>query len=219
MSSKDGIWYPDGKIIEFLPDYVKSEKVYVGFWRRFFAGTLDLLIFLPVTIVFVFVDMSGKAGQITGSIAGLVISTAYTVFFCYRYGGTLGDILLGIRITRPDGSRIGWNESIAREIVIFIFSLEFAIVDIIALIAIDPVVFNAVNSSERQFLIKLNTPGFQSLVKYLFLFWVLANMATLIINRRKRSLHDFIASTVVVYWPFSEHANPDWQAAIQVSER
>ncbi|HRK36444.1 MAG TPA: RDD family protein [Candidatus Hydrogenedentes bacterium] len=219
MSSKDGIWYPDGKIIEFLPDYVKSEKVYVGFWRRFFAGVLDLLILLPVVLILVFVARSGKTWEITSSIAGLVIFTAYTIIFCYRYGGTLGDIMLGIRITRPDGSRIGWNESIARYIVPTIISTEIAAVQAYALIAIDPVVFNAAGSYERQYLVDLHTPGFQSLVDYLVLFWYLANMQTLIANRRKRSLHDFIASTVVVYWPFSEHANPDWQAASQVSER
>lgn len=85
---------------------------YAGFGRRFGAKFLDGIIeqAVQLTIRFIFfpasfTDQSLPTVLIVSS-SGLVFSLLYQGFFLGRFAATPGKMAVGIRVVRPDGSRI-----------------------------------------------------------------------------------------------------------------
>ncbi|MGE7184255.1 RDD family protein [Peribacillus sp. NPDC006672] len=93
----------------------------VGFWKRFLAGFLDFLIVsIPVAIIF---------GLITGDWENENFSTF--VHFLYLlivpilwYGYTVGKRIMGIRIVRVDGKKLGIGTMLMRH---FVATLVYAV--------------------------------------------------------------------------------------------
>ena len=96
-----------------------------GLVRRAAAAGLDL--FLGILAAVVASAIAVQAGVIVQGrhtadprtvawIAGLAVLTAYQPLFWARYGGTPGMHLFGIRLTRPDRSRVRPARAIAREL-------------------------------------------------------------------------------------------------------
>lgn len=86
----------------------------VGFWKRFFAGILDaLIISLPLTLIF---------GWITGDWENEDFSTILDLLYMLIvpivwYGYTVGKRIMGIRIVRVDGRKIGLGTMLLRTFV------------------------------------------------------------------------------------------------------
>lgn len=94
--------------MEQRPQEVALE--YAGFWIRFGAGVIDLLILglvvgaiicvCPVLIVWV--------------PSGLIISFIYWLGFWSWRGQTPGKMAVGIKIIRTDGSQVAWQHALIR---------------------------------------------------------------------------------------------------------
>ncbi|MFD9625748.1 RDD family protein [Peribacillus muralis] len=86
----------------------------VGFWKRFFAGILDgLIISLPLTLIF---------GWITGDWENESYSTIVDLLYMLIvpivwYGYTVGKRIMGIRIVRVDGRKVGLGTMMLRTFV------------------------------------------------------------------------------------------------------
>ena len=86
----------------------------VGFWKRFFAGFLDgIIISLPLAIIF---------GLITGDWENVNFSTFFNFLYMLIvpilwYGYTLGKRIMGIRIVRMDGKKLGIGTMLLRYLV------------------------------------------------------------------------------------------------------
>ncbi|MCK1993824.1 RDD family protein [Peribacillus muralis] len=86
----------------------------VGFWKRFFAGILDgLIISLPLTLIF---------GWITGDWENESYSTIVDLLYMLIvpivwYGYTVGKRIMGIRIVRVDGRKVGLGTMLLRTFV------------------------------------------------------------------------------------------------------
>ncbi|ACV49174.1 MULTISPECIES: RDD family protein [Halomicrobium] len=98
-----------------------------GIGSRFLAFLLDSLLVGFVAGILVSVPIFALGfGSDSGAVFGLMavlqlVSVALVVgyFFVFEavYGYTLGKYVLGIVVTRDDGSPIGWSESIIRNIL------------------------------------------------------------------------------------------------------
>lgn len=73
---------------------------YAGFWPRFFAWAVDAVILGILSVVL--------------NLLMIPIAIAYGVVPPVMWGGTPGKLLLGLRIVKPDGSPIGYKESVIR---------------------------------------------------------------------------------------------------------
>ncbi|PJN88995.1 RDD family protein [Bacillus sp. mrc49] len=86
----------------------------VGFWKRLFAGILDVLIIsLPLTLIF---------GWITGDWENEDFSTILDLLYMLIvpivwYGYTVGKRIMGIRIVRVDGRKLGIGTMLLRTFV------------------------------------------------------------------------------------------------------
>ncbi|MBT2648662.1 RDD family protein [Bacillus sp. ISL-34] len=86
----------------------------VGFWKRLLAGFLDgIIVSLPLAIIF---------GLITGDWENENFSTFFNFLYMLIvpilwYGYTVGKRMMGIRIVRMDGKKLGIGTMLLRYIV------------------------------------------------------------------------------------------------------
>lgn len=86
----------------------------VGFWKRLFAGVLDgIIVSAPLAIIF---------GVITGDWENENFSTLFNFLYMVIvpilwYGYTVGKRIMGIRIVRMDGKKLGIGTMLLRYVV------------------------------------------------------------------------------------------------------
>lgn len=110
------------------------KKEYAGFWVRSFAGFLDItFLILPFLLVFYFVgdvkissfenvnnwqSYSSVILETNGDNANLILQLLSVIYITYflssKRQATLGKIMLGIYVGRPDGSRLTPLRSVCR---------------------------------------------------------------------------------------------------------
>ena len=128
----------------------------------------------------------------------------YNVFFNARFGGTPGKLAVGIRVTNPDGSRIGWAEAWKRSAVDLVFAFILLAVQVWALTQVDASRYTSLGWMKRTQLLQEHSPVWHSSVTILQQIWVWSEVVVLLFNKRKRALHDFIAGTIVIKKGFAE---------------
>ncbi|GMQ79301.1 MAG: hypothetical protein BMS9Abin02_1876 [Anaerolineae bacterium] len=101
-----------------------------GFWRRYFAYTIDW--FILGIIYWFFSSFFGGEGasdwrDIMLSILGILIPAVYFVWPYSRGGQTIGKRILGLRVVSIDGSPLTWRKGISRTVGYIPSSLAFYI--------------------------------------------------------------------------------------------
>jgi len=191
--------------MEFLPIMINGELVYAGFWKRFCAGMIDVFILLPLMVLLIWVQGYDRMLAISLVIPGSILVVIYYVFFNARFGGTPGKWAVDIRITQPDGSSIGWSEAWKRSSINLILVLIGLVVQIWALIQVDPAQYASLSSwSERAKLLGEYRPVWHSADKWMNHLWFMSETIVFFCNNRRRAIHDFIAGTVVIHKPFAK---------------
>jgi uncharacterized RDD family membrane protein YckC len=107
---------------------------YVGVGRRFLAVLVDLVILsvIDYVISLAFGGARTGGGSVSVSLTGFpalivaLIPAFYYIVLEAVMGGTLGKMLLGIRVVTVDGSPIGWGASLIRNLLRIIDGLPFA---------------------------------------------------------------------------------------------
>jgi len=201
--------------MEFLPIRYAGERVYAGFWRRFCALWVDgFIIILPVRFFLFWLEGFDKTLAIVIMIPSAAFSPMYHVYFNTRYGGSPGKLAAGIKITRPDGTKIGWTEAIARSAVDMAFALVILCLQVWALTRIsDADYLNASGIFEQARLIQSHRPSWASqIIDIIGQVWIWSELIVLLLNKRKRALHDFIAGTIVIRKRFADIAAKPWSS-------
>ncbi|CAH0129269.1 RDD family protein [Peribacillus sp. Bi134] len=97
----------------------------VGFWKRLFAGFLDgIIVSFPLAIIF---------GLITGDWENENFSTFFNFLYMLIvpilwYGYTVGKRIMGIRIVRVDGRKLGIGTMLLRYLVAaLVYAITFGI--------------------------------------------------------------------------------------------
>lgn len=107
-------------------------------YRRFFARLLDLFLIVPFlfTLSMVLVGSLGhsfspgqEAPPSMATIAGGLFTLfllAYEVLMHRLAGGTVGKLLLNLRVVDIQGHRLGWGRAIARAVVLYACGIGLA---------------------------------------------------------------------------------------------
>lgn len=101
----------------------------------------------------------------------------------------MGKMATDIKVTLPDGSPIGFKEAFLRSYV----DLCFAIVAIFSELS-------AIGNTDAE---QIQWSGWLGTVAIIGWIWFWSEVVVLLFNERKRSIHDFIAGTVVVHKRFA----------------
>ena len=163
-----------------------SSARYHTFWRRFWAGILDGLIFLP----FDWVDAKVQSINLPSSLLSLWLLVSYLAFSIYvvlmhaRRGQTVGKMLTGVTVLSNRGEvPISFRQAVIRESpYIVLLLIGWAIVTA-----------NLLTSGD------LNIPWWvYNLLTFAAFIWFALELITMLFNDKRRALHDHIAGTVVV---------------------
>jgi uncharacterized RDD family membrane protein YckC len=138
-------------------------------WKRFVAFALDKIIFIVIVLAFLF--LFSEFFAIITMLSGLFYQI-YLVIFHYKYGATLGKMMLNIKIINLEGNNINFKQAFLRSSVPIVISL----------LAMPPIA--------HLFPIKL--------YYLLTISWYLLDLFIFFIDKERRALHDFIAGTIVV---------------------
>ena len=175
-----------------------TEFEYVGFWKRVSATFIDGLCLAPVGYLcldFLYWSIEHKAFamQIAYSI---VFFYFWSIFLVTRFGGTPGKLLLGIRVVDKDGNNLSRFSALKR----ITFAIIVQIPHLIALkVTMDQFPgFNGEPSFLKMGEAMLTHGGeWPVIAKYIgFIFYI--DVLAVVLNKKKRALHDFLAESFVV---------------------
>lgn len=174
---------------------------YATFWERLGAILLDWLFLTPLTALRFWLESVSKQAAIAFLVPFSCLHLGYFVSYDAVNGQTPGKRLMGIRIVKRNGDPIGWHEAWLRNSFTIIFVLVNDVAILLALTAIaDPDYYNVGWTVRNQNLNALR-PAWIAWPETLGTIWTWSEVIVMLLNRERRSLHDFIAGTVVIKHP------------------
>ena len=105
-------------------DYVKlSENFYAGFWQRFMAYIIDLIVVASITGLFNTVTLNYLNVGIKLSLIGeytlsfIIVLFTYFILMTYFFSQTLGKVIMKIKVETNKGEKLSWSDVMYRETV------------------------------------------------------------------------------------------------------
>ena len=170
---------------------------YATFWQRFAAMWIDFLVLMPLMVIQVLLGSSSKSVAFALVIPMAAAYAAYTIYCHGRFGQTVGKRVMDIRVIRTTGERIGWREAWLRSSVELCFSALGVIGSFVALATIADSDYYGVGWGQRAQNLAAHEPLWLGWTATATQIWVWSEVVVRLFNKRRRSLHDFIAGTVV----------------------
>jgi uncharacterized RDD family membrane protein YckC len=202
-----------GVKMEFLPIEKDGFKVYAGFWQRFGAGIVDAIVLIPIAYILYYLEGISIVAAMIVAVISSALYSVYTIYFHFRYGATLGKMALKIKVTNPDGSAINLKQALLRSSVDIGFAVLVVTAQIIAISHANPEEYLSAGWMERLEYIVPLYPSWYDLVTIASNVWVSGEFFVLLLNKRKRAIHDFIAGTVVINREYAEQGAQAGQSA------
>ena len=169
------------------PIVIQRSK-YDTFWPRLGANILDGLILLPIGIAaqYLVSTLSEPVLQALPNLIMNVLFSTYSILLHGRYGQTLGKMATRVRVLDLSESKLSMYQAITRDIVPLSLALASFVVIVYVVVPTNP---SEITLSSLTPFILLGSIGS---------IWSIAEIVTLLSNKKRRAVHDFIAASVVV---------------------
>ncbi|MEQ1559925.1 MAG: RDD family protein [Methyloglobulus sp.] len=163
---------------------VSQEMKYLSFWPRFWASPVDSVILIPIGLLQLLIlktEVFNLEKSMLVSFATYLIWFLYIVVMHGKYGQTLGKMVCKIKVVDHETEQpISYRQSLLREgiqigIWLALFSQQL------------------VSNFDSEF-----SPKTLFFLSCLPSIWSIGEVSTMFSNKKRRSLHDYIAGTVVV---------------------
>jgi len=169
---------------------------YAGLYKRFIAGVIDTLIFLPLMCIwYIFENSHYYMFEISSWISNL--SFLYALLLVGKYGKTIGKRIVGIEVKCINGTNASYWVSSKRVLIDIIISIMLIIVHLEFLITNDIILIPKMNFYDLNIYVS-NRTHYWGLLMFMYVVWWLSEYFTLTFNRKKRAIHDYIAGTIVI---------------------
>ena len=174
------------------------ELTYAGFWIRLGAYLLDLLILLPWFGVLYFLFGKTRMFELYMFVPDLLFSLWFGVYLVVAYGGTPGKMILGLSIAMTDGTPVTSRAAMLRYSVGFVFYVlsSFSLI-LAAWQMTDAEYFSYPPTTRLRQLRILASPWYYVLEGFQTI-WALSEFVTMLFNKKRRAVHDYMAGTVVI---------------------
>ena len=155
-------------------------------WKRFFASWIDAFVLIPfiwgMDLLVLLLDQEGF--RLVWAFVSYQIYWIYTVVMHARGGRTVGKIVMKVKVIDA-GERhgIGWAQAFRRESVFAVFALVLAAAYTLSL----------ADGGEDT---RMRTA--YVLLDLSYTLWIVLEWITMLLNNRRRAIHDFIGGTVVI---------------------
>jgi uncharacterized RDD family membrane protein YckC len=173
---------------------VTEHNRYETFGRRFWAGAVDGIVYSPIDYI-VKICISYEL-NVLSSLGLLIISSfgylIYSIISHGLFGQTIGKWLCRVKVME--------NNSL-KPINLKVASIRDGIP--VALLTTNIIYFLSQSDSGKTFfekitkLLKNGETGF-NIVAWISILWFICEVATMLTNKKRRALHDYLAGTVVI---------------------
>jgi uncharacterized RDD family membrane protein YckC len=170
---------------------------YGGFWRRAGAYLIDALILLPIVGLDYMLSGETRYYHVFALVPGQLIAYFLYIHMVVKYGGTPGKLALGMRVAALDGAPVNWKQAALRYSVLWALALVMSLMTIAAAMGMSDQEYRSFGYLARSTALTEKAPLIGTCIT-LMLVWVVACIVSMLANRKRRALHDFIAGTVVV---------------------
>ena len=155
-------------------------------WKRWLASMIDGVLFMPLALAADYFEISSNTTAFfLFTISHVLLFTLYLVIGHGHFGQTLGKYVMGIKVLNvQETGTIGYWRAFLRDSVWF-FAQTAGIVFII---------INTQGSPEPV----TNYGSFNMITDLITLSWFLLEVITMLLNKKRRAMHDLIAGSVVV---------------------
>lgn len=185
------------KILPICFDEI-NDNIYAGFWSRLGSELLDFVILIPYIFILQYLNgLSILMCQII-MIPSLIFYIWFNVYLVKRYGGTPGKLIVGIKIINKNGDDIDMKGAVVRYIVSIGLAIFGSIIMLYILQDADEEVYQSLSFWKRSLYIGQLNPQLIKLNTWLTNIWIYSELIVLLTNKRKRSIHDFMANSVVI---------------------
>lgn len=171
---------------------VSPEKRYLTFWPRFLAGWVDSLVLWPLCTFLYYILRLDVPIWLLVAVYPInnAISWGYTIFLHGRCGQTAGKMVTRVRIVDAKTySAISFRHAFLRDCIPILFTIPFVVNGTYELVTLRM-------RNETWPSGEFSTAGAWAFG--VVIAWYVAELITMLTNRRRRAIHDFVAGTVVV---------------------
>lgn len=180
-----------------LPTIERKSK-YASVWQRLGAYLLDVLILFPLLVLVIWGSEQSQLFGVYYFFATVVFNLWFHAFLVQRYGGTPGKLVMGIRISKLDGGPVGYREAALRYSVLFVLGTISQLALMQSTMGMSEAEYFALNWQERLLRIQELAPNWLELISLLTNIWIWSEFVVMLVNKKRRAIHDFMAGTVVV---------------------
>jgi len=173
-------------------------KPFATFSQRFAAMWIDLLVFVPLILAYHSLESVSQRAALVFSILHAGLGQAYSIYGHGRFGKTVGKWAMGIQVVRVTGEPLRWREAWLRSAVELCLAVVTTFGWIATFIAISDSEYIGLGWSARAALRAAHEPGWFAWAANVGSIWFLSEFVTMLFNKQRRALHDFIAGTVVL---------------------
>jgi uncharacterized RDD family membrane protein YckC len=171
---------------------------YAGFGKRLSSVVLDYFILLPISIFIIWIGSFSKDIQLILIIPHTLLYFVYHIYMNANYGGTIGKLIVGIKIVKLQGDKIKYKEAFLRNIVDLAFGVVIALIQTITLFSISDPSYENLTWIKKSIYLHNSTPAYFGFISVASQVWIWSELVFLLLNKKKRAIHDFIAGTVVI---------------------
>jgi uncharacterized RDD family membrane protein YckC len=178
--------------------YPSASDIYGGFWIRFGSLWLDFLILLPAVALIQFLSGLNKPLYYTLLLPNFILLLFIHIYCVKRWGGTPGKLILGLKIVKDNGENVNWESAILRHIVMLAISVFGMWITAVSVAQIDNQTYGMLGFVERSLAVSQVDPFMFSVYTWLSNIWIYSEFVTLLTNRKRKAIHDYMAGTVVI---------------------
>jgi len=171
---------------------------YATFGQRFAAMCIDGLVFVPLMVAYQGLASVSRIAALVFTVLHAALGLVYTIYCHGRFGKTVGKWAMGIRVVRVTGEPLRWREAWLRSVFDVCFMTVSTLGWGVALISIADSKYYGVGWSARNVNLLTQEPVWAAWAANVDSAWIGSEVVTMLFNKQRRALHDFIAGTVVV---------------------
>ncbi len=159
---------------------------YYSFWRRVGAGIIDGFVLLPISFLAAqLINPANPYSTFIWTVAQSFLIILYNVLLTGLSGQTVGKFFMGIKVFDINEQEvIGIKRAFLRDV----FPI---ILEIVALLILGLQIFGQISSDSISSLA-------ENIISNAWLWWFIAELITMFLNPKRRAIHDFLASSVVI---------------------
>jgi uncharacterized RDD family membrane protein YckC len=171
----------------------ESKPQVAGFSNRLVAHLIDIVVLFPAYVLIGRFIQCSRGTAMLGAIAYGLILPIYNIVLLGLFGQTLGKKAAGIRVKLLDNSEITWTASFLRHSI----DLLFAIILIVGWMSVLSASRISMESVKYYTELKPSNVVFVW-ASWLWTAWLWSELVVMLLNARRRALHDFLAETWVI---------------------